>query len=173
MKRQLAHMTFLHKKLTARQRPRRSCSIARTAIGCRLLVARATRCECPVLCRSSLVRRSRPRGRRRMRCGCRQGLNVPVGADVTSLCGHYPLKSSTRTGFSRIDIAPVTTRVTPCPPMPALQPCTQHPPLSMLLPQLLLLLLVLLPLCCCQRVGELGHTLPPFQDKPGMLNCVR
>ncbi len=45
----------------------------------------------------------------------------------------------------------------------------------MLLPQLLLLLLllVLLPLCCCQRVGELGHTLPPFQDKPGMLNCVR
>ena len=57
--------------------------------------------------------------------------------------------------------------------MTVLQPCTQQPPLPMLLPQLLLLLLVLLPLCCCQRVGELGHTLPPFQDKPGMLNCVR
>ena len=98
-----------------------------------------------------------------MRCRCRQGLNVPVAADETSLCGHCPLKS----------IAPVTTCATPCPPMTVLQPCTQQPPLPMLLPQLLLLLLVLLPLCCCQRVGELGHTLPPFQDKPGMLNCVR
>ena len=142
---QLAHMTF-DKKLTARQRPRQ---------------------------RPSSFGKAFEGGRRRMRCGCRQGLNVPVGADVTSLCGHYPLKSSTRTGFSRIDIAPVTTRATPCPPILALQPCTQQPPLSMLLPQLLLLLLLLLPLCCCQRVGELGHTLPPFQDKPGMLNCVR
>ena len=111
-----------------------------------------------------------------MRCECRQGLNV--GADETSLCAaaiNLSIKIKCQNRFQpvgRIDIAPATARATPCPPMPAQQPCTPHPPLPMLLP-LLLLLLVLLPLCCSQRVGELGHTLPPFQDKPGMLNCVR
>ena len=59
------------------------------------------------------------------------------------------------------------------PPMPILLPRTLRAPHLVLAAPSLLLLLLLLPLCWSQPVGEAGLSLPPFLDKPGMLNCVR